>query len=620
MVTALVAVSMFGYGLALHRRCHWPVEAIPFVLAALAIDGLYVAGLMKLLGPGAYVLVAVGVGLAVTFGCRLRIRGHRLRHVSPGIVACGVLVVAVCWKFQGASFWGFDEFSHWGLTSKSIIETDALIGRDSPVIFKDYPPGAALFHYLLTLGHGFSEVRAYVAHALLALVALTALCVGLRTPAVAAVLTFGYFGLFALGRGTQTLDVDHIVALFFGCGLGTYLVSTDKGRLARVIPVVFALPLLKSVGLLFAVCMVCAVIADQLLAGRPSRRQIILMIVLVSAPIVASQSWRAHVNTIGAKPTFSLAIAPGRVLDSFSSDRSSPRDRATRHAFGTALTSEPVGSPRIGLISEGTPIKPGVALKTYPGLSVAAWTLIIAVFAAALVALQPNTSRMRSLLSLLLWLALCGVVYGSGLLVLYLNSFSEYEGTRLASFSRYFGILFFGFGLVTLSCLLLLGREPAWRGRVGGVLVVLVTSGMIWVAPLEAVFFARRGADRVAEQRKGVQEAMHRALSLTGADDALYIVWQGSKGFELYVARYEAAPRNTNSFCWSLGSARFEGDVWTCQISPALWAAILRDFDFVVLARVDPAFWDEFGSLFPAGRESTVFKVEKLPWLRLIPQ
>jgi hypothetical protein len=611
MVTVLVAVAMLGYGLALYRRSGWPVETIPLALAACAIDILYLAGLLGVLRPGAWAIVAVGLVL-----CALSLRSvtwdpHALREVPPGIVAFVVLVAAVAWRFQGAAFGGWDEFSHWGLTSRVIVQTQALISSDGPILFKDYPPGSALFHYLLTLGRDFSESGMYVAHAVLAIAAVTALCTGSRWPAVLATVTFAYFGLFTLARGLQTLDVDHLVALFFGCGLGSYFLSKDSGRVVRLIPVAFALPLLKNVGLLLAIFMVCAVIADQLLSGRPSRRQLVVMLLLALAPFAASRTWSRHVKALGASPTFSLQITAGSVRDSFSADRSSPRNRATIAAFRSALVSAPVSAPRISTFADQVLEKLKLGTRSGPGLTALACTVILLLFAALIAAIQPDTSGVVRSLSSTFWLAACGVCYGSGLLVLYLFSFSDYEGTRLASFARYFGLLFLGAGLTVFAWALMASRSAGWRGVAGKLAVVGLVLGMVGIAPDDAGYFASRGPHKLTPARARIQKALQPALARAAEGDRIFMVWQGSTGMELYTGRYEVTPRTTNLSCWSLGAPRFEGDVWTCPLSPGEWAAMLENFDFVVLGRVDQGFWEDYGELFHGSRDTKVYKVEK---------
>ena len=609
MLTVFVGLAIVGYGLVLRRQFAWPVEGVPLALAAGLVGILYLWGLAGLLRPGSYLIVAVGLCLFVFSLARTDWAWRHVRQISPALVVFTVLAAAVSWRLQDAEFAGWDEFSHWGLASKVLIQTHALATTDSPILFKDYPPGSALFHDLLSLGSGFSESRMYFAQAILVLAALTALCVGASWPGALATFAFGYFGLFAFAKGIQSMDVDHLVALFFGCGLGSYFLSRDAGRVARLVPVVFALPLLKNVGLLLAVFMVCAAIADQLLTGRPSRRQMVVILLLAIAPFAASRTWSRHVKALRTPATFSLEISAGSVRNSFSADRSSARDRATIAAFRRALTTTPVGplrvSQEIGLRKFKLPNLNGA------GLTVAAWALVFGLVAATLLAVQPDRLARVRMLSSSFWLAACGVCYAFGLLVLYLYSFSEYEGVRLASFARYFGILFLGVGLIVLAWALSGSRNGGWRGAVCKGVVAGLAVGMAYEAPEAAVLFALEPSPNIRDQRRHIQQVLRPALSRAGRGNRVFMVWQGSTGFELYAGRYEAVPVATNLGCWSLGSPRFAGDVWTCRLSPDQWAAMLENFEFVVLGRTDQAFWDDYGGLFKGSRNAAVYKVVK---------
>jgi hypothetical protein len=610
MRVALVVIAMLGYGFTLHRRWAWPLETIPLALAAGSIGVLYIAALAGILWAGTWAIVALGLMLGVLECARGGIRRPSTHDIPPGLVIYVVLLATVVWRLQGAAFGGWDEFSHWGLSSKVVIQGHSLITADSPVLFKDYPPGSALFHYLLSAGSGFSETRTYVAHAILALSALAALFAGSGWLAVIATAIFGYFGLYTFSHGLQSLDVDHIVGLFFGCGLGSYFLSKDPGRLARLVPVVFALPLLKNVGLLLAIFLVCAAITDRLLSGRPSKRQVVAMLLLMLAPIAASQTWARHVASLAARPTFPLAVSASGVRNSFSTARSSYRDRATIRAFREALNSTALTPPRTRGPLEVMLGAVGLRDWSHAGLSASGWTCIFGFFALVVVALQPDKPRITRALWWVLWMALCGTCYAFGLLILYLYSFSEYEGVRLASFARYFGIFFLAAGLTVFAWVVSSSRVQGGRRRISQVVMAGLALLMIYSAPDEAIRFAWEGPSGMTEIRSYVHTTLQPVVMGTNKTDRVYMLWQGSTGYEFYVGRYELLPRTANASCWSLGSRRFEGDVWTCPLTPTEWAGRLKEFEFVVLGRVDETFWKEFGELFRS-RNGHVFKVEK---------
>ena len=610
-MTLLLAAAMLGYAVSLHRRWGWPLETLPFALTAASIAVLYGAGLAGILSLGVWGIIAGGLILGLLEFTRGGWKRPAIHTVPPGILMYALLLIAVTLRLQGAAFHGWDEFSHWGLTSKIVIQNHGLVTSDSPVLFKDYPPGSALFHYLLSAGTSFSETRIYVAHAVLALSALAALFVGSGWVGIIATVLFGYFSLYTFSHGLQSLDVDHIVGLFFGCGLGSYFLSRDPDRLTRLIPVAFALPLLKSVGLLLAIFMVGAAITDRLLSGHPSRRQMIVMLLLVLAPITASQTWSRHVKSLNAAPTFPMKISVSGIRDSFSAARSSDRDRATIDAYRAALTSTVVSPRRNNGPFEAVLRAVGLGHWNGTGLSARTWAILFGLFALAIVAVQPDRSSVQRGLSWIAWLALCGVCYAFGLLVLYLYSFAEYEGVRLASFGRYFGIFFLAAGLTVFTWALEATSRGARRSAVSQFMVAGLVLLMVYSAPNAALRFIWVGPSGLTEVRSQVRTALQPAVTRTQTTDRVFTIWQGSTGFEFYVGRYELAPRVTNTGCWSVGTPRFEGDVWTCPKSPEQLRRMLENFDVLVLGRVDEKFWAEFGELFPTGGRGRVFRVAK---------
>jgi hypothetical protein len=608
----LTALAMLGFVVHLHRRFAWPVETIPLPLAAGAITALYAAGLAGHLAAGMYVIVGGGLALGLIELRRGGLTAAASDLATPALLTFALVVILLVWRLHAAVFIGWDEFSHWGLTSKLIVDTDALIGRESAVLLKDYPPGSALFHYLVMWGTGFSEAGSYIAHAVLALSAITALLAGARWPTVLTTMVFGYLGLFTLGRGLQTLDVDHIVALFFGCSLGSYFLSRDPGRALRVVPVLFALPLLKSVGMLLSIFVAGCVITDRLLGRRLSRRDVVVMILLALAPVVASRSWKHHSESIGAATTFPLSLSTARIADSFSNDRATPRDRLTIERFREALGALPISAARTnGPFRQAARRFVGMTGEA-PGLSARSWTILLVVLAAAVIVIQPTRRDRWRLLPATAWLVACGICYTFGLLLLYLYSFTEYEGVRLASFGRYLGIFFFGVAIIMFAWAANGLSGTGWRRKASGLVLGGLTLVFFYAAPGESLRFAIMGPHGISGMRATVKEAVAPVVARAAPEDRIYLVWQATNGFEHFMGRFEVAPRIANRSCWSLGTPRYDGDVWTCSIPPDRWAEVLREYDFVVLGRVDDTFWTEFGELFPRHRSEGVYRVEKM--------
>nr|MBF0684849.1 hypothetical protein [Pseudomonas sp.] len=72
-------------------------------------------------------------------------------------------------------FLGWDEFSHWALITKYILADERLFDADTGVLFKSYPPGAALIHFFFATSFGpINEFEVVFSHFLLFVAGLIA--------------------------------------------------------------------------------------------------------------------------------------------------------------------------------------------------------------------------------------------------------------------------------------------------------------------------------------------------------------------------------------------------------------------------------------------------------------
>jgi len=484
MVTIGLLAATVGYWHLLSDRRQWPAESVPLVLCASIICVLYVAALLGILRPAAYGVMVAGVVALIIQRRRITrsLDGARL----PGGIAVSIAVFAwLAWKLHDATFVGWDVFSHWGLVSKEIASTHALIARDSTVIFKDYPPGAAIFQYFTSLGAGFSESGALISQALLICAATTAILIGRPAWVGLAVFGFVYLAVFTfVEHGFQNLAVDHLLALVFGCALGSYYLSSDPDRVWRVVPVAFALPLLKSVGMLLAVFLVLSVAFDQLLFN--GRRALGALLMLTAMPFVANATWKTHVSSLDAGVTFKLHVSVSELTAAFSGGRATADQRFTIQRFTGALGEQVVGSS--SALSEAPVWARGWTLQQWAWLF--AWSVVV------LCIVHWKSGCLRRLLLAVASLCALTVAFSVGLLVMYLFSFGPYEGTRLASYSRYMGTIVLSTLTVILAWVLSGIPQERWRGSLSRLVIGVLVFAMAGLTAPEAYHFFRPGRFR----------------------------------------------------------------------------------------------------------------------------
>jgi hypothetical protein len=597
---ALFLLSYAGWFLFLTGTKLWPTATLPLLISSLTIAGLYIFSLAGLLLPGAWFLAGMGValGLAGLFRSRERPKEYFGRLLEPGPAIFFLTAVPFWLLLSGTHYASWDEFSHWGFIAKEISLRDALPPLESALRFKDYPPGTALFQYYVTFFTGWSEGATAFAQVLLVLSAAAALMQSItwkQRTRLAVVLSLSYLLIILFNFKPQSLYVDHILGLLFGMSIASALISEDGTvkTLLRLAPTLVILPLIKAAGLVLALIAAAAVSTNHLIAvgTRNGRKKwlgsLCLCAALLLAPLIAAKSWNRHVVNMGAAKTFATKITPAETLKAFSGSAPEPAKTITAN-FKKALARKQVG-------------------RTIPPVF-----LVLILSLAAFAALRKEVRRRENLQirAGLLWMLAGFIVYASGLLLLYLFSFSSYEGSRLASFGRYMGGFFLGWSFVTAAFFLRLppSAAAARLARYAGWLIILTA-----LFCLGANSFKKVSAEKTL-LHESIREKAAYAVSKTPADAIIYIIWQGSDGFEPQVMAYELAPRitSTRGGSWSLGKPYGPEDVWTSDISPKDWQAVLMDYDYVMIGRADKQFRDRFASLFapaPPSETDYLFKV-----------
>jgi len=433
MVTVL---SILGYGLFLNRLFRWPIESTFFFIGSALVCVLYAFALVDLLQPGSLLLMSLGCILAVVF-LLLKGKENSLGDLlQPGVVffllgAAGLYLLTNTDYFSVLLHW--DDYSNWARTSKVIFLNNGLVQLNDPVWQKDYPPGAALFHYYIFQLSGFSVPVAFFAQGLL----LLAACASIlnythkrRWIVLVFIAVFFYFLLHSFGLGFHTLTVDLLIAVFFGCGVSAYWISDRSiGAIVRLMPVIMVLPLIKIMGVAFAAIMIAIVVSDQLWRLKCRQSSVCsvgISLLLLPLLFLSFMSWQQHFKEMGASKTFNADVSVEKIIDAFSEDKSTEYQKLIAHNFVERL----------------------LASKTFIVL------LILFIMAFVIVRKREKEGIKRHAVDVLFfWLFVGLTSYLLLLLVLYLFFFGDYEAVRLASFNRYAKTYFIGFSIVGFTVL-----------------------------------------------------------------------------------------------------------------------------------------------------------------------
>lgn len=553
--------------------------------ACSAILLLYLFGLAGPLLPGVLVAAgccAAGAGLLVwrfvkgDAAAKKQLLG---RIFTPGAVLAGVMVLYFFVMLSGRVVLGNDEFSHWAFTVKQMVHWDALSLRHADeMIFPEYPPAAALWQYLfIRLVPGFVESYLYRAMSLLLLSLLLPFLANYSWKrfggAAAALLAVFLLPLTFYSNLYYDLCVDGLLGLLFAWLL--YLWYGGGRRLDGF--VLFGLctgcavlVLTKASGLLFALAALSIIVWDAAAQKQPLRPLLWPLAALAAAKLSWSVLCAIYIGGGGS----------GNLLHNLASLAGPWPERyiITLGGFMRTLFEQ-----------VDVPLHLSSATRF-----VGALCLLWAAFRK-----EPDGGgRLR------LALGLGFVGYCLGLLYLYFFHFSEYEGTRVASETRYLGSWLLGMAM--LGLLLLLGQ---W-GRAGRSelnLPLLALCGSMMVAQFSVSFISPYSE---AAPRRASRSAYLSPESVSFAPtDRVYFVAADTTNYELLAATYSLYPIRCDASLGHNFHAQGEFSLWANEVSAEAWAAELAaNYTYVYLYGVDTTFYDAYGALF-GGAENIVARI-----------
>jgi hypothetical protein len=578
---------MLGYALFIKRMTKWPLESSFLFVNSSIICVLFYSGLLGSLKLASQVLLWTGVVLLFMHGLSQRRHGFNRDQISPGVVFFLLTTIGI-WMLTGSAYYSnfviVDDFAHWGRVSKIISASDRLISSSDPVSFKDYPPGLALFHYLIFQVEPYSERLAMFSQGVFILAALSDLFTVVPRP----ISRYIFVGLscfictllYVLGWGLHTLAVDLALGVIFGMSLFGYFTGRQCGITAiiiRLIPVMMVLPLIKQIGVFFSLITVAVVVCDIAIEelDRVSKIKFLGMATLLGFSCMLSYAvWNQHVKSMGVSPTFSTNFTIGEAVNAVFSDSASERHKVTVSNFVHRLATPFLNGFKKVNMQQYLLLVSGAFLLFFGGSKGAAGRAVsVKEFAPFFVLFAGFAS------------------YLCILLALYLFSFGAREGTGLASFDRYantylLGLLLVSFGVslsrylsdvrckaMTISFFIvsLLAVIPSARG------VILDASHIMKAA--------------MGNQNSGTVDDITRYLKVmetyTPASSRIYVLSQHSGDMEMLKLSYEAIPRRLNAGCWSLGEPYDDGDIWTCKVSTIDLEKRLSSYDFLFVLHAD---------------------------------
>ena len=610
LIAGGVLASIIGYSGLLRRLVSQPFASCLVSACCCIICVLFAGALSGLLRP---------TQMAIFFGGFAALFAW-WRGAEPAEVRAAVCepAVAIFLLASAASFiisrdvllihW--DEFATWATNSKYLLTADQLPVAPGAVVYADYPPGDALFQYFVVRLMGYSEANLIFAHAIFQTAALLPILAAIRwrqPVLLGSLILIGWVAGYFFGEANRTnwtsIIVDNEVAYLFAAAFTIYFLGgRDIKSVMCALPVVAALPLVKQIGLIFALAFGLLVVADKIVASSRAGLSKVgatlpeagAALALFALPVAMSAAWIAHLHEADVHLVYTWETV---------------YDHIAAKDFGSNTAT--ILSNVAETISGHTAISAG-------GLGFPAWIAALAILAIIATIAQNSPEHRKRVAAVHVMMTVLLVLYIAFLVSLYVFAYPPNGGLQLQSFSRYLGsflVAWFCIGLVSL----IYERQPASRRFLVPSCVALVACVAVYVTReqvLSSLRYHARGdsiSTELLATRMSVKARLGSFGDIVPPDSRVYSVWNGTTGLSFFMSVLELKPRATNDSCFSVGKPRFVGDAWSCDYAVTTFRELLGSYDFLFVGKADGLFWDRYQELFaPDARRSgfAFFKVD----------
>jgi hypothetical protein len=514
--------------------------------------------------------------------------------ISLLIIYLGIIIL-ITFVIHDACFYYWDEFSFWGKISKLIYQTNLLPDINTPINFKDYPPGAALFHYFIyrILGK-FSEPIAFLAQDILLIAPLFAIAAANNDRNLSAII-----GLIILLIASvafyepallQNLYVDILVGCYFAGIISIiYLTKNSAQKYLTIFPVILFLTLIKQVGLFFAEFTIIMLIVDFLLDRNVVKKRMFFsyLTLLITLLIILHQSWVIHYHQLNIEKTFGTH---------------------TMHIQTIIKDLIYTENKTISLIKQvfyKAWFYPGKEISARVHTSVAIQLFIFIIMSYFLIRWEKDNLNRKRYLMLFLFLFVGLLAYSAGLLTFYMYSFSSVEAVCIASFGRYMHIYLIAYTLIMIG---LLSKYITFSLLNNKMLMTLFTAVFIIVL----IIGKPHAQEKMSAKRVEVIQTAQR-LAQIKSNMKLFVIYQNDQNDDsafINILQYELFPIKVNQ-CTSFGQVYHFDDNTTCERTLKELTEELKHYDYLLIAHADKQFWQRYGRLFDDQHTSQLYKIDQ---------
>ena len=423
----LLYASWMGFAFRVEQKSGIDIHFAPALVMTAQLLAVFLAGLLNLMNICVWLLFLLGLYLFAQ-GIYTRRADFFKAFSGVGFLFFALFSVVLFAAMYGKEISGYDDFSHWALIVKQMLEDGRYPNFENMIIFQSYPPGSASFIFYVATIVGTGEHIWLFAQNLLGLACILPVFAFFRggNRAFALVYAMALANLLMMFNiPAHSLLVDSILPLLGGmCILLVYHITRElrcgtEKTVLWCIPPLAAVILVKNSGILFAAVPV-------LLLLRHERHHISKAVVAVSvSPWLVLPLWQKHCDMVFSQPEFSKhSMSAEYFLEIFSQK---PPEFVAWLARRMVIFS--VSGKELYLV---------LALMAASGILVCVL----------------SGKHLDKVKKLFLFCAVLYLVYELGLLLMYIFSMPADEAYRLAGAERYRRSILMVFIYLTAVCTL----------------------------------------------------------------------------------------------------------------------------------------------------------------------
>lgn len=306
----LLSLSLLGFFLYFHIYRGIKPAMLPAIVFSLITVVTFISGILNMLLITTWLLLVLGVILLVVCVQKV-IRDKMLSTLRVFFLDYSIWFLLICsayyaFAFKGRFLSSYDDFSHWGLVTRTILNTNMFPNFSIPstqIFFSSYPLGSASFIYFFCRSIGVSGGSYYLfAQALLTMGYLVSVfcCVEKHKGLGFAVVSLFLAVLFTHNITPYSLCVDRLLASAGIAGMVFCLQYRDRIAAGDLLPetslLLCAVVTYKNSGVFFAFIIAFAL----LLFYRRSKAKphTTALLLALAVPFILVFIWQRHADYV----------------------------------------------------------------------------------------------------------------------------------------------------------------------------------------------------------------------------------------------------------------------------------------------------------------------------------